>query len=100
MNQGTICAKVYPEGVQPIKENNCGPIPLRPDFSSNLVRVLAFGKPNFFISPYGKINHGLINMSSNCDVKSGLRPLNVFISFFSRFVLFRTDLFCLFEIAS
>ena len=24
MNQGTICAKVYPEGVQPIKRNNCG----------------------------------------------------------------------------
>ena len=28
MNQGTICAKVYPGGVQPIKENNCGLIPL------------------------------------------------------------------------
>ena len=27
MNQGTICAKVYPEGVQPIKGNNCGLIP-------------------------------------------------------------------------
>ena len=24
MNQGTICAKVYPESVQPIKRNNCG----------------------------------------------------------------------------
>ena len=24
MNQGTICAKAYPEGVQPIKRNNCG----------------------------------------------------------------------------
>ena len=23
MNQRTICAKVYPEGVQPIKGNNC-----------------------------------------------------------------------------
>ena len=29
MNQGTICAKVYSEGVQPIKENNCGLIPHR-----------------------------------------------------------------------
>ena len=24
MNQGTICAKVYPEGVQQVKGNNCG----------------------------------------------------------------------------
>ena len=28
MNQGPICAKVYPEGIQPIKGNNCGLIPL------------------------------------------------------------------------
>ena len=27
MNQGTIYAKVYPEGIQPIKGNNCGLIP-------------------------------------------------------------------------
>ena len=27
MNQGTICAKVYPEGVQAFKGNNCGLIP-------------------------------------------------------------------------
>ena len=26
--QGTICAKVYPEGVQPIKGNNCGLNPI------------------------------------------------------------------------
>ena len=30
MNQGTICAKVYPEGVQPVKGNNCGLIPIIP----------------------------------------------------------------------
>ena len=30
MNQGTICAKVYPEGVQPIKGNICGLIPSFP----------------------------------------------------------------------
>ena len=24
MHQGTICAKVYPEGIQSIKGNNCG----------------------------------------------------------------------------
>ena len=29
MNQGPICAKVYPEGIQPIKGNNCGLIPNR-----------------------------------------------------------------------
>ena len=28
MNQG-ICAKVYPEGVQPVKGNNCGTIPTK-----------------------------------------------------------------------
>ena len=28
MNQGTICAKVYPEGIQPIKGNNCELIPI------------------------------------------------------------------------
>ena len=28
MNQRTIYAKVYTEGVQPIKENNCGLIPV------------------------------------------------------------------------
>ena len=27
MNQGTICAKVYPEGIKSIKGNNCGLIP-------------------------------------------------------------------------
>ena len=27
MKQGTICAKVDLEGVQPIKGNDCGPIP-------------------------------------------------------------------------
>ena len=29
IKQGTICAKVYPEGIQPIKGNNCGLIPAR-----------------------------------------------------------------------
>ena len=28
MNKGTVCAKVYPEGIQPIKGNNCGLIPI------------------------------------------------------------------------
>ena len=45
---------------------------LRPDFTSHLVHVLAFGTPKFYIAPYDKIKHELVNLSSNCDVKSGL----------------------------
>ena len=44
----------------------------RPDFTSKLVHVLAFGTPKFYIAPYDKIKHELVNLSSNCDVKSGL----------------------------
>ena len=29
--------------------------------------------PKFYIAPYDEINHGHVNLSSNCDVKSGLR---------------------------
>ena len=39
-----------------------------------LVHVLAFGTPKFHIAPYDTIKHELVNLSSNCDVKSGLRP--------------------------
>ena len=52
-------------------------IALRPDFTSKLVRELAFGTPKFYIAPYDKINHGLVNISSNCDVKSGLRLMQI-----------------------
>ena len=45
---------------------------LRPDFTSKLVHVLAFGTPKFYIAPYDKIKHELVNLSTNCDVKSGL----------------------------
>ena len=45
---------------------------LRPDFTSDLVRGLAFGTPKFNIAPYGKIKYELVNLSSTCDVKSGL----------------------------
>ena len=47
---------------------------LRPDFTSKLVHVLAFGIPKFYIALYDKIKHELVNRSSSCDVKSGLRP--------------------------
>ena len=50
---------------------------LRPDFTSKLVHVLAFGTPKFFIAPYDKIKHELVNLSSNCDVKSGLNVINL-----------------------
>ena len=46
---------------------------LRADFTSKLVHGLAFGIPKFYTAPYDKINHGLVNLSCNCDVKSGLR---------------------------
>ena len=49
---------------------------LRPDFTSKLVHVLAFGTPIFYIAPYDKIKHELVNLSSNCDVKSGLKVIN------------------------
>ena len=45
MNQGTICAKVYPEGIQPVKGNNCGLIPIRPSFwhlNSKLCHLIYF----------------------------------------------------------
>ena len=48
---------------------------LRPDFTSKLVHVLAFGTPKFYIAPYDKIKHELVNLSSNCDVKSGLNVI-------------------------
>ena len=48
---------------------------LRPDYTSKLVRVLAFGTPKFYIALYDKIKHELVNLSSNCDVKSGLNDV-------------------------
>ena len=48
---------------------------LRPDFTSKLGHVLAFGTPKFYIAPYDKIKHELVNLSTNCDVKSGLRVI-------------------------
>ena len=42
------------------------------DFASKLEHGLAFGTPKFYIVPYDKINHALVNLSYNCDVKSGL----------------------------
>ena len=41
---------------------------------SKLVHILAFGTPRFYIAPYDKIKHELVNLSCNWDVKSGLRP--------------------------
>ena len=48
-------------------------ITLRHDFTLNLVYGLAFGTPKFYTAPYDKINLGLVNLSYNCDVKSGLK---------------------------
>ena len=42
MNQGPICAKVYPQGIQPIKGNNCGLIPEGCFQRSGLIYSLCF----------------------------------------------------------
>ena len=57
---------------------------LRPDFTSKLVHVLTFGTPKVYIAPYDKIKHELVNLSSNCNVKSGLNVL-----YRSHFVCYR-----------
>lgn len=43
----------------------------RPEFTSTLVRGLAFGTPRFNIALYGKIHHELVNPNYSCDVKFG-----------------------------
>ena len=45
---------------------------LRPDFMLKLVHGLAFGTHKFYIAPYGNINHRLINLRYNYDMKLGL----------------------------
>ena len=39
--------------------------------TSKLEHGLAFGTSKFYIAPYDKINHGLVNLSCNCDMKFG-----------------------------
>ena len=39
---------------------------------SNFVNGLAFRTPKFCIPSYGKINHRLLNLSYDCDVKLDL----------------------------
>ena len=40
---------------------------------SKSVHGLAFGIPKNNLTPYSKINQGIVNLSYNCDVNSGLR---------------------------
>ena len=54
MNQGTICAKVYPEGIQPMKGNNCGLIPT----------VLMRNRPFHFSSCLTSFNRWLLAVTS------------------------------------
>ena len=51
---------------------------LRPDFTSKVVHILAFGTLKNYIAPYDKINYGLVNLSYNCDTKSGLRVVAIY----------------------
>ena len=63
-NQRTICAKVYPEGIQPIKRNNCGLIP--PYYNpvifsgSNTGGSFTTAVSNSFMSPLEKIRFRII----------------------------------------
>ena len=52
----------------------------RPDFRSKLVHRLAIGIPKFYIAPYDKIKHGLVNLSYNCDLESGLRHMEILLA--------------------
>ena len=65
---------------------------LRPDFTSKLVHGLAFGTSKFYVAPYGKINNGLVNKSSNCDVKSGFRSIKT--TSFNLLLTFQRQFFC------
>ena len=40
MSQGTICAKIYPEGIQPVKGSNCGLIPFDLIYETSLSNVI------------------------------------------------------------
>ena len=42
---------------------------------SKIEHGLAFGTSKLYIAPYDKINHALVNLSCNCDVKSGLSEM-------------------------
>ena len=59
---------------------------LRPDFTSKLEHELAFGTPKCITAPYDKINHALVNLSYNCDVKSSfnVNALHLPVHFFRR----------------
>ena len=60
---------------------------------SNLVRGLEFGTPKFYIAPYGKIKHELVNMSYNCDVKLGGSVYHILVFwFFNSELQIRSDI--------
>ena len=61
-----------------LKQVSISKVTLRPDFTLNLVYGLAFGTHKFYIAPYGEINYGLVNLSFNCDVKSGPEVIKLF----------------------
>ena len=52
-----------------IKENRSSET-LRPDSTSKLVRELAFRTPQFYIAPYDKIKHELVNYLTTRDENS------------------------------
>ena len=48
---------------------NLGPI------SRRISLRISFRNTKFYIAPYGKINHGVVNLSYNCGVKLGLTAI-------------------------
>lgn len=54
---------------------------------SDLVHRLALETPEFYISPFGKINHRLVNLSYNFEVKSELEDTHINNNFKVREIL-------------
>ena len=44
-------------------------------FHVELITRISIRNTKFYSAPYGKINHGLVNLSYNCDMISGLRSV-------------------------
>ena len=72
ITQADCMLTVHPFSATPIKHI----VLLRHNFTLKLVFVLAFGTPKFYIAPYDKINHGLVNLSYNCNLKFDLKMVN------------------------
>ena len=57
----------------PDRVSNPGPL----TYESGALPIALRG-PAIYIAPYDKMHHELVNLSFNCDVKSGLKINNMF----------------------